>query len=142
MLGTSDDNVKKRAEELKQTGNDLVKQKKFEEAVHVYSKAIQLNPTSIYYRNRAVANFKLHRFDDALEDCTNSIQIDEKYSKGYTSRADVHIALEQYQLALHDYERAREIDPNNTNLPRLINKCKKRLEEKANFLLFTCVCIN
>ena len=142
LLDSSEDHIKKRTEELKQTGNDLVKQKKFAEAVHVYTKAIELKPTSIYYRNRSVANLKLGRFDDALEDSTHSIQIDQKYSNGYRSRADVHMALQQYQLALQDYGRAREIDPNNPQLSGLIIKCKQRLQKKGKLLLFSCVYIS
>ena len=120
------------ADELKEAANDLCKQKKFEEAVCVYTKAIQLNPTPIYYRNRSVANLKLRRFDCALEDATTSVRIDKTYSNGYISKADSHKALKQYTLAVEDYERAKKIDPNNTQLSVLITKCKERLQQNGN----------
>ena len=131
-LGTSDHDVKKRAEELKRAANDLCREKKFEEAVRVYTKAIQLNPTAIYYRNRSVANLKLRRFDNALEDASSSVRMDKTYSNGYISKADAHKALKQYPLAVENYERANKIDPSNTQLSILINKCKERLQHNGN----------
>ena len=45
---TSDYDVKTRAAELKEVANNLCKERNFEEAVKVYSEAIQLNPTARY----------------------------------------------------------------------------------------------
>ena len=126
--------MKKRAEGLKEAGNKLCKQKKFEEAVGVYTKAIQLNPTAIYYRNRSVANLKLRRFDNAIEDASSSVQIDKTYSNGYISKAEAHKGLKQYHHAVEAYERAKKIDPNNIQLPILITKCKERLQQNGKLL--------
>ena len=134
LSGTADPDVNRRADELKETANNLCKQKKFEEAVLVYTKAIQINPTAIYYRNRSVANLKLRRFDNALEDATSSVKMDKEYSNGYISRADVHKALKQYHLAVEDYERAKKMDPSNAQLSVLITKCKQRLQNNGNLL--------
>ena len=118
---------------MKEAANVLYKEKKFLDAVNVYTRAIQLNATAVYYGNRSSAYFKLNRFDYAIADATQAITIDRTYSKGYTRRADAHIALEHYPRALEDYKRARNIDRNNTLLLEQINKCKKHNQEDGNF---------
>ena len=117
---------------MKETANDLYKQGKFIEAIEVYSKAIRLNPTSIYYANRSSANLRLGRFDCAMVDATQAIIIDNTYLKGYARRADAHMALNQYALAIGDYERAKNIGQNNAWLIGQIAKCNELLQKDGN----------
>ena len=114
--------------------NDLHKQERYKEAIDVYSKSIELNPTATYYGNRSAAYLKLSRFNYALDDATKAIEIDKAYSKGYTRRADANMALEQYSLALEDYMQAKRIDSNNTRLSALITKCQELLPKHSNCL--------
>jgi len=54
---------------LKDQGNVLFKQQKFQEAVEKYSEAAELDPTNaIYLSNRAMAYSKLERWEDAEND--------------------------------------------------------------------------
>ena len=124
---------KKNAKELKEKANDLHKQRQFIEAVEVYSQAIRLHPTSIYYANRSCANLKLHRFDCAIDDATQAIIIDKTYLKGYARRADAYIGLKQYTHAIEDYENAKNIDQNNAWLIAQIAKCNELRQKDGNF---------
>jgi len=49
-----------KASSLKDEGNDLMKQNKYEEAIEKYSEAIQTVPNAIYYCNRAAAYSKVY----------------------------------------------------------------------------------
>ena len=43
---------KSTAEQWKNKGNEFFKEGKYQDSIECYSKAIQINPTAIYYSNR------------------------------------------------------------------------------------------
>lgn len=67
------------------TGNDRLANKKFQEAIVSYSKAIDLNKSNaIYYSNRAAAYSHIGQHHKAIEDCKQAITIDPLYVKAYS----------------------------------------------------------
>ncbi|XP_045471520.1 dnaJ homolog subfamily C member 7 isoform X2 [Harmonia axyridis] len=82
------------AETKKEHGNELYKTKQYHLALSFYSEAIKLCPeTPSYYGNRAACLMMLNRFQDALEDARRSVQLDNKFIKGYVRIAKCAIAL-------------------------------------------------
>lgn len=70
------------AENLKQNGNELYKQKKYREALKMYSEAIRLIPScAAYYGNRSATYMMLNKYKDALEDAKQSTAIDKEFTK-------------------------------------------------------------
>lgn len=77
------------------TGNERLSNKKFQEAIASYSKAIELNATNaIYYSNRAAAYSHIGQHHRAIEDCKQAITIDPLYVKAYSRLGYVsHLSL-------------------------------------------------
>lgn len=70
------------AENLKNDGNELYKQKKYQEALEMYSQAIRLLPScAAYYGNRSATYMMLNKFHDALEDAKQATTIDKEFTK-------------------------------------------------------------
>ncbi|KAJ7065365.1 hypothetical protein C8F01DRAFT_1125375 [Mycena amicta] len=66
----SPENLRVRADKTKEQGNEAFKAKKFDEAISLYSKAIEMNPVEpSYLTNRAAAYMGIKRFRPAVEDC-------------------------------------------------------------------------
>lgn len=79
--------------------------KKYTEAIALYSEAIDCNPSNpVYYCNRSFAYLNIDWFGRALTDATTAIELDPKYVKAYYRRAAAHAALGRFKLALRDYE--------------------------------------
>mmetsp|Transcript_17128 Transcript_17128/g.17015 ORF Transcript_17128/g.17015 Transcript_17128/m.17015 type:complete len:575 (+) Transcript_17128:2-1726(+) len=79
-----DPNRKLTAEEEKELGNTLFKNKKYEEALEHYIKALEINPDEItYINNKAACYFSMGQFDKAIELC------DEALAKGREVGADL-----------------------------------------------------
>lgn len=76
------DATKARAEELKTQGNAALAQFKFPTAVELYSAAIELFPTAIYYANRAAAHMKTESYGLAIDDASAAIAVEPSYIKG------------------------------------------------------------
>lgn len=54
----------------------------FYEAIELYTKAIELNPTSAVFRsNRAAAHIKIDQHGSAMADAAQAIKLDPKYVK-------------------------------------------------------------
>ncbi|TYJ11782.1 hypothetical protein E1A91_A11G300000v1 [Gossypium mustelinum] len=71
----------------KELGNEYFKQKKFKEAIDCYSRSIALSPTAVAYANRAMAYLKIRKFQEAEDDCTEALNLDDRYIKAYSRRA-------------------------------------------------------
>lgn len=74
--------TKARADELKTQGNTALAGFKFPAAVELYSAAIALYPTAIYYANRAAAHMKTESYGLAIDDASAAIEIEPSYVKG------------------------------------------------------------
>ncbi|KAL5147200.1 Pentatricopeptide repeat-containing protein [Glycine soja] len=102
----------------KDLGNEFFKQKKFKEARDCYSRSIALSPTAVAYANRAMANIKLRRqayvlFQEAEDDCTEALNLDDRYIKAYSRRATARKELGKIKESMDDAEFALRLEPNN-----------------------------
>jgi len=83
MPQVSDEN-RDRAAKIKQDANKAFTSHTFPAAEQLYTEAIDLNPTDpTLWCNRAYARMKLEQFGYALNDASQAIQLDPKYSKAY-----------------------------------------------------------
>lgn len=120
------------AEELKQQANSCFKDKKYEEAIELYSAAIDKYPDSaIYYANRSFAHLRLENYGYALEDASKAISKDRKYIKGYYRRASAHMSLGKFKLALRDFEAVVKAKPNDKDAKIKFSSCSKIVKQKA-----------
>ena len=77
----------------------------YDEAINLYSKAIELNPNvAVYYGNRSLAYLKTECFGYALNDATKAIDLDKNYIKGYYRRAAAYMSLGKFKQALRNFE--------------------------------------
>ncbi len=70
------------AEARKADGNKAYQAGRYEEAVAFYSKAVYHNPNdAVYYSNKSAALMMIQRYQEALDDCTQAIKLDDTYMK-------------------------------------------------------------
>ena len=76
----------------KASGNEAFTKGRYEDALSIYSEALEIDPLNkntnakLYY-NRALVDAKLKKMDSAIEDCTKAIELDSSYLKAYLKRA-------------------------------------------------------
>ncbi|MQL81833.1 hypothetical protein Taro_014297 [Colocasia esculenta] len=108
----------------KELGNEYFKQKNFPKAVECYSRSIALSPTSVAFANRAMAYLKMKRYEEAETDCSEALNLDDRYVKAYSRRATARKELGKLKLSLEDSEFALRLEPNNQELRRLYTETK------------------
>lgn len=104
-----------KAEEEKELGNQKYKDGDYPAAIKHYSEAIRRNPDDPkYYSNRAACYTKLAAFDLGLKDCEKVVELDNKFIKGWIRKGKILQAMQQPGKALTAYQKALELDPQNS----------------------------
>ncbi|TNN85992.1 DnaJ subfamily C member 7 [Liparis tanakae] len=99
----------------REEGNKAFKEGNFEAAYELYSAALTIDPNNIKTNaklccNRATVGSKLKKLEQAVEDCTRAIKLDETYIKAYLRRAQCYMDTEQYEEAVRDYEKVYQTE--------------------------------
>ncbi|KAF8632546.1 hypothetical protein AX15_001761 [Amanita polypyramis BW_CC] len=123
---TSED--KERADKLKQEGNNLMSQKKYDEAIEAYNKSIALNPSNpIYYSNRAAAHSSKNDHLAAVGDAEKAISIDPNFIKAYHRLGHAQYSLGDFKAAENAFERGLRLDSTNASLKTGLQNAQARI---------------
>ncbi|XP_044498112.1 RNA polymerase II-associated protein 3-like isoform X2 [Mangifera indica] len=114
----------------KELGNEYFKQKKFKEAIDCYSRSIALSPTAVAYANRAMAFLKIKRFQEAEDDCTEALNLDDHYIKAYSRRATARKELGKLKESIEDSELALRLEPQNQEVKKQYAEVKSLYEKE------------
>lgn len=95
------------------TAENLMKKDKFKDARSKLDEAIKANANNAKaYSDRALANDRLGRYNEAIEDATKALQLDTKSAAAYINRGWAYNKTKRYKQALEDLNHAIEIDAN------------------------------
>ena len=106
------------AQQFKAQGNEAFKQERNEDAINLYTQAIELDPdTHVYYSNRSAAYLKVGGSKSkALKDAECCVKLRPDWPKGYSRLGAAQYALGRFDQALATYRRGLEIDPQSSAL--------------------------
>ncbi|XP_058812862.1 small glutamine-rich tetratricopeptide repeat-containing protein beta-like [Topomyia yanbarensis] len=121
---------KQEAENLKNEGNRLMKEEKYQEALNLYGRAITLDATNpVFYCNRAAAYSRMGDYQRAADDCRMSLRYDPNYSKAYGRLGLAYSKMNLHDQALEAYQNALRIEPDNQDYKNNMSVTQQRLEE-------------
>jgi DnaJ family protein C protein 7 len=107
--------AKKMAELKNERGNELYIAKKYQEAIPLYTEAIELCPDlSEYYGNRSACYIMLYQYEVALEDARKAVALDRSFVKGYIGIAKCSLALGDVTAAINALLAIRDHSRNNS----------------------------
>ncbi|XP_054164961.1 serine/threonine-protein phosphatase 5-like [Oppia nitens] len=120
------------ADQLKESANEHFKNREYDAAIDLYSKAIETDSSvALYYGNRSIAYLKKEFYGYALADASKALELDRSYIKGYYRRAAAYMALNKFKLALKDLETVVKCKPNDKDGLNMFNECKKIVNRLA-----------
>lgn len=117
----------------KEEGNKEFRGGNFHEAYKKYTEALEIDPNNKFtnsklYCNRATVCSKIGKNEQAIEDCTKAIELDENYLKAYMRRAKCYMDAEQFEEAVRDYEKICQLDRTRDN-KKLLQDAKLELKK-------------
>ncbi|KAK9967988.1 hypothetical protein ABG768_002342 [Culter alburnus] len=122
-----------RAEQLKNEGNNHMKEENYSSAVDCYTKAIELDQrNAVYYCNRAAAHSKLGNYTEATGDCERAIAIDPSYSKAYGRMGLALTSMSKYPEAISFFNKALVLDPENDTYKSNLKIAEQKQKEASS----------
>eukprot|EP00798_Chlamydomonas_sp_ICE-L_P001463 gene1463-32840_t len=102
----------------------------FEDAVDLYTQALNLSPQACIYESRANAHIKLEQYLDAAEDASKAIELDPSLAKAYLRKGVACFNLEEYESAKEVFEAGQKVAPENNQFMTWIRKCQAEIDEE------------
>ncbi|KIM55987.1 hypothetical protein SCLCIDRAFT_270096 [Scleroderma citrinum Foug A] len=124
------------ADQIKEEGNAAFKTKQYNDAIELYTKAIDMKPMEpSYLTNRAAAYMALKRFRLALSDCQHAaaLQSEDPSSKTLTRLARCQLALGESKLAAATLQTTLSLEPSNSTALQLQTKVCELEAHLRNF---------
>ena len=84
---------------------------KYDSAINCFSRAIEIEPNSFPYTNRAVCKYKLKELNGAMNDFNEALKIDPGYKNAYLNRGIIKIDMLDYDGAISDFNYTLSLDP-------------------------------
>ena len=122
--------------DYKKGGNEAFQEGRMEEAIAMFSMGIELDEKNhILYSNRSGAYCKMGKFERALDDANEVIEINPDWAKGYSRKAAAFQGLERDAEALQLYTKSLRMDPNSQPVKVAVEALTIKIEKKKQELL-------
>lgn len=139
----SEDDIDK-ANELRSKAAAAYSEQNYEEAVKLFTEAIELNPRSaLYHGKRGQAYLKLSKPNACIRDCTRALEINPDSATAYKFRGRANRLLGKWEEAAKDLRQAckldydeeadewlKEVTPNAKKIEQHKLKMERRRQEK------------
>ena len=117
----------------KEDGNKAFKEGNYKLACELYTEALGIDPNNTktnakLYCHQGMVNSKLRKLDDAIEDCTNAVKLDDTYIKSYLRRGQCYMDTEHYEEAVWDYEKVYQTEKTKEH-KQLLNNAQLELKK-------------
>ena len=93
-------------------GSNLVNKQKFDQAIVVFSKVIDLDPKwAEAWNKRATVLYMVGEFQKSQDDIDKVLELEERHFGALAGQGLVNIQLENYDKAIMSYKKAQQIYP-------------------------------
>ena len=113
-------------------GSDLVNEQKFDKAINVFNKVIELDPKwAEAWNKRATLLYMIGEFKKSQEDIDKVLELEQRHFGALAGQGLVNIKLENYEKAIMSYEKAQKIYPSMKSPKIMIKKIKELIKKQS-----------
>ena len=93
-------------------GSNLVNNGQFKEAINIFSKVIDLDPSwAEAWNKRATVMYMIGEFQKSQQDINKVLELENRHFGAFAGQGLVNIELKNYEKAIKSYENAQKIYP-------------------------------
>ena len=124
----SDQNLTKMLAE----GSNLVNKQKFDQAIVVFSKVIDLDPKwAEAWNKRATVLYMVGEFQKSQDDIDKVLELEERHFGALAGQGLVNIQLEYYDKAIMSYKKAQQIYPKMKSPKIMIKQIEELIRSQS-----------
>jgi len=102
--------------------------KRFDEAAELIGRVAKMKPQSSLYIEIGLMRARQGKAPEAYEAFSRAIELDPRTKQGYILRGEWYEAAERFDMAVSDYRRAVQLNPDNTVLREHLARLEQRLQ--------------
>jgi DnaJ family protein C protein 7 len=119
---------------MKEEGNAHFKSGRYQQAVDVYTQALEVDPlnkgtNSKILQNRALCYSRLKDYKPAIADCTRALELDPSYTKARKTRAKALGESGDWEEAAREYKSIQEANPSEPGIAQDIRNAELELKK-------------
>uniref|UniRef100_A0A8R1EL81 RING-type E3 ubiquitin transferase n=1 Tax=Caenorhabditis japonica TaxID=281687 RepID=A0A8R1EL81_CAEJA len=118
------------AEQHNTNGKKCYMNKKYDDAIEHYAKAIKMNPLSKYYQNRAMCHYQVNNLKMAEEDCKRALELSPNEVKPLYFLGNVFLKNKKFNEAINCLSKALYHNSVITNTSDIENALKRARHQK------------
>ena len=113
-------------------GSNLVNKKKFDQAIVVFSKVIDLDPKwAEAWNKRATVLYMVGEFQKSQDDIDQVLELEERHFGALAGQGLVNIQLENYDKAIMSYKKAQQIYPKMKSPKIMIKQIEELIRNQS-----------
>ena len=113
-------------------GSNLVNNEKYNQAIDVFSKAINLDPLwAEAWNKRATVLFLSGEFERSQKDIDKVLELEKRHFGALAGQGLVNIHLKNYEKAIESYKKAKEIYPSMKSPDMMIKQIKELIKKQS-----------
>ncbi|XP_073406550.1 sperm-associated antigen 1 [Dendrobates tinctorius] len=117
-------------EREKEKGNEAFRSGDYDEAISYYSRSLSILPSSAAYNNRAQAWIMLKKWQNAVNDCEQALDVEPDNVKALFRRAVANKNLRNFQAASSDLKTVLLFEPENPAAKKVLCKVDELLQKE------------
>ena len=112
-------------------GWKFVRNQQLSDAIDVFTKVIQLDPTwAEAWNKRATVLYLLGDYEGSQKDIDKVLELEERHFGALAGQGLVNIKLENYEKAIESYKKAKEIYPSMQSPEIMIEQIKELIKQQ------------
>ena len=113
-------------------GSNLVNKQKFDQAIVVFSKVIDLDPKwAEAWNKRATVLYMVGEFQKSQDDIDKVLELEERHFGALAGQGLVNIQLENYDKAIISYKKAQQIYPKMKSPKIMIKQIEELIRSQS-----------
>ncbi len=118
--------------EMLEDGSSLVRSQKFEEAIIIFSKVIDLDPYwAEAWNKRATVLYLIGEFEKSQSDINKVLKLEKRHFGALAGQGLVNIQLKNYEKAKMSYEKAKKIHPSMKSPDIMIKQIEELIKKQS-----------